>query len=123
MPFIRGGELYKILRYHRNFREPIIKFYITQIVIGVGKLHEKGIMHRDIKAENIMMCENGYLKLIDFGLAHKLKPGQVAQTVCGTVEYMAPEVLQEQDYGLWVDWWSVGILMYEMLFGVTPFFH
>ena len=74
-------------------------------------------MHRDLKLENIMVDENGYIKIIDFGLSKILTTDQVATTQCGTAEYFAPEVLRSQGYGKNVDWWAVGILIYEMLFG------
>ena len=79
-------------------------------------------MHRDLKLENIMMEQNGYLKIIDFGLAKVLVSDSVAYTICGTPEYYAPEILiQGVGYNKTVDWWSVGILIYEMIFGKTPF--
>ena len=69
MPFIRGGELYKIFMTKKRFPEAIVKFYIAQIVLAVGELHTKGIMHRDLKLENILIDEEGYIKIIDYGLA------------------------------------------------------
>ena len=73
MPYITGGELYKVLKARRFFDEPTIKFFISQVIIGLGKLHEKGIMHRDLKLENIMLDTNGYVKIIDFGMAKMLE--------------------------------------------------
>ena len=78
-------------------------------------------MHRDLKLENIMMDQNGYLKIIDFGLAKALLTDKVAKTVCGTPQYYAPEILNRKGYDKTVDWWAVGILIYEMIFGKTPF--
>ena len=80
-------------------------------------------MHRDLKLENIMMEQNGYLKIIDFGLAKVLVSDTVAYTQCGTPEYYAPEILRRGGYDKSVDWWAVGILIYEMIFGKTPFFN
>ena len=123
MPYITGGELYKVLKSRRTFDEPTVKFFIAQVIIGLGKLHEKGIMHRDLKLENIMLDTNGYVKIIDFGMAKMLEtPNQLAHTVCGTPEYYAPELINEEGYDKTVDWWACGILIYEMLTGVTPFF-
>ena len=73
MPFINGGELYKIFKEKRRFPENVVKFYATQIVLAIGELHSKGIMHRDLKLENIMIDDKGYIKVIDFGLAKMLK--------------------------------------------------
>ena len=84
-------------------------------------MHSKGIVHRDVKLENIMVEKDGYLKLIDYGLATVLKEDQFAQEFCGTYEYLAPEILKRQAYDKSVDWWSYGILLYEMLIGITPF--
>ena len=78
MPFINGGELYKIFQEHKRFDEDIVKFYAAQIIIAIGKLHEKGIMHRDLKLENIMVDENGYIKIIDYGLAKMLANDELA---------------------------------------------
>ena len=122
LPFIQGGELYKIFKVHQRFEESVAKFFAAQIIIGIQKLHEQGIVHRDLKLENIMVDGNGYLKIIDFGLSTLLTENQVATTQCGTPEYYAPEMLKDRRYGKDVDWWAVGILIYEMIFGVTPFF-
>lgn len=76
-----------------------------------------------MKLENILLDQDGYIKLIDFGLAKMLKDDEMTSTICGTPEYMAPEVLDQSGHDLTVDWWAVGILMYEMLIGVTPFWN
>ena len=75
------------------FNEDTIKFFITQVIMGIGRLHENGIMHRDLKLENLMLDINGYVKIIDFGLAKRLNPQDVANTVCGTPFYYAPELI------------------------------
>jgi serine/threonine protein kinase len=100
-----------------------VKFYAAQIVLAVGELHNKGIMHRDLKLENIMVDEDGYLKLIDYGLAKNVSEGQLATSYCGTPEYIAPEMVDGTGHDFGVDWWAVGVLVYEMLIGVTPFFN
>ena len=123
MPFIDGGELYRVFKIKRGFTEQVDKFYIAQIVIALGKLHEKGIMHRDLKLENIMLDANGYIKIIDFGLAKILDNDELAVTQCGTAEYFAPEVLLRQPYDFSVDWWAIGIITFELIFGSTPFFN
>jgi serine/threonine protein kinase len=93
MPFIKGGELYKVFKSQKRLSEDVVKFYAAQIIMAVGYLHSKGIMHRDLKLENILVDEAGYLKIIDYGLAKTLKPNEVSKTFCGTPEYLAPEMV------------------------------
>lgn len=122
MPFIRGGELYKHFQQRRYFLETETKFYAMQIIMAIGYLHQKEIAHRDLKLENILVAEDGYLKIIDFGLAKMLKPDEETTSFLGTPEYIAPEIANSSGHDKNVDWWAVGILIYEMMFGRTPFF-
>ena len=121
MDFISGGSLNMILKHQKVFPESRIKFYAIQMIIGLGILHENNIMHRDVKLDNLMIDETGYLKVIDFGLARIINPGQKAYTYCGSLAYMAPEVLSGEPYDYSAEWWSVGIVLYEMMSGFTPF--
>eukprot|EP00343_Euplotes_focardii_P008833 CAMPEP_0205825342 /NCGR_PEP_ID=MMETSP0206-20130828/24824_1 /ASSEMBLY_ACC=CAM_ASM_000279 /TAXON_ID=36767 /ORGANISM="Euplotes focardii, Strain TN1" /LENGTH=219 /DNA_ID=CAMNT_0053124297 /DNA_START=713 /DNA_END=1372 /DNA_ORIENTATION=+ len=92
-------------------------------MLSIGYLHKQHIVYRDIKPENILMGEDGYLYLADFGLAKTIKKGDLATTFCGTPEYLAPEIIKEEGHGLAVDWWACGILIYEMIVGFPPFYH
>ena len=83
----------------------------------MGELHKKGIMHRDLKLENILVDEKGYLKIIDYGLAKIIKGQELAMSYCGTPEYLAPEMVASSGHDFTVDWWALGIVIYEMLIG------
>ena len=122
MPFIRGGELFQHLRVSKFFPEDKVKFYAASIGLGLDYLHSKGIIYRDIKPENILIGEDGYLKLIDFGMAKILKNDEKATSFCGTPEYLAPEVITGEGHNKSADWWSFGILIFEMLCGIPPFY-
>ncbi|XP_034935496.1 cAMP-dependent protein kinase catalytic subunit beta-like [Chelonus insularis] len=121
LPFINGGELFSYLRRKGKFPERQARFYAAQVVLALEYLHYCGLVYRDLKPENILLDREGYLKLIDFGFCKYIE-GKRTWTLCGTPEYLAPEVILSKGYGKSVDWWSFGILIYEMNAGYAPFF-
>lgn len=115
-----GGELFTILRRRRYFDEPTSKFYAACVIEGFAYMHSKDIIYRDLKPENLVLDSTGYLKITDFGFA-KVVPEKTF-TLCGTPDYLAPEIVTGQGHGKGVDWWTLGVLIYEMLASFPPFF-
>ncbi|GMT00693.1 hypothetical protein PENTCL1PPCAC_22867 [Pristionchus entomophagus] len=125
MEYVRGGELFTHLCSRGAFDLPSAKFVIAELIMAIDILHQKNIIYRDLKLENILIDEEGHIKLTDFGLSKLIVPEGLmrANSYCGTIEYMSPEVVNrpEDGYTEVVDWWSMGVIAFELLTGCSPF--
>ena len=120
--FMQGGELFFHLHKEKRFKDEKAKFYIIEIILAIEYLHKNKMLYRDLKPENVLIDTNGHIKLTDFGLSKIIqKPKEKAYTICGTPQYLAPEVLSDKGYDCTVDWWSLGCVLYELLVGRSPF--
>ena len=124
LDYCAGGELFFHLSRHRRFSEKWTRFYTAELLLALGHLHSHGIIYRDLKPENVLLDSDGHVKLGDFGLAKTgiEHPYKGAKSLCGTPEYMAPEVLQQMGHGFCVDYWGLGMLTYEMMTGLPPWY-
>ena len=120
MELVIGGEIFFHLRNSGRFSNETTRNYVSQVTLALSYLHEQDILYRDLKPENLILDEKGYIKLVDFGFSKEVKDR--TWTLCGTSEYLAPEVIQSKGHGKGADWWALGILIYEMLAGYPPFY-
>lgn len=120
LEYVPGGELFTYLRNEGRLQNDEANFYAAQIVLAFGYLHSRDVAYRDLKPENLLITRTGYLKIADFGFAKKIKDRTF--TLCGTPEYLAPEIIQSKGHGCPADWWALGVLIFEMLAGFPPFY-
>ena len=120
MEYVPGGEVFSHLREAGSFSTDTSRFYAASIISAIQYLHARDIVYRDLKPENLLLDHRGFLKVTDFGFAKVVTDR--TWTLCGTPEYLAPEIIQSKGHGKSADWWALGILIYEMLAGYPPFY-
>lgn len=121
MKYIKGGTMFDCLVDVKRFPESTCRFYGAQIALALAYIHSLHVVHRDIKPENLLIDQDGYLYLSDFGLSKFIEGTQQTFSFKGTAEYLAPEILDQGGHGFSVDWWTLGVLLYEMATGRPPF--
>ncbi|OHT07256.1 RAC family serine/threonine-protein kinase like protein [Tritrichomonas foetus] len=119
LEYLSGGDLSSLMQ--KSIPIEDIRIYIAEVAIALDFLHSKEILYRDLKPENILIAEDGHLKLVDFGLSKTLPNGCTTHTFCGTTDFLSPEVVLLKPYSYEIDWWALGILLFEMAFGYSPF--
>lgn len=122
MELCAGGDLLNFVRKRKKCDEPLAKILFKQIIEGIGYIHSKSILHRDIKLDNILLDGKGLVKIADFGVSKTVKPGEIMYEQSGTPAYIAPEIIKNEGYrGFKADLWSAGVVLFALLFGTVPF--
>ncbi|KAI8463719.1 MAG: putative cGMP-dependent protein kinase [Monoraphidium minutum] len=120
---VLGGELFAYLQTRRApLPEPHARFYAASVILALEALHGRNLVYRDLKPENLLIGEDGYVKMADFGFVKKVLPGTRTNTLCGTPEYLAPEIIAQEGHWQAADWWSTGVLIFELVSGACPFY-
>jgi serine/threonine protein kinase len=112
---VQGGEVFRLIRLEKLFPNDVVLFYATEIILALQHLHQFKIVYRDLKPENLLINKDGHIKLTDFGFAKRIE--DKSYTLCGTPEYLAPEIVLGEGHHHGADWWALGILVYELLSG------
>ena len=122
LEFLKGGDLFFHINKEIRFSEEKTKFYAAELILALEYLHMNSYVYRDLKPENVLFDENGHIKLVDFGLSKRLEGDMLCESLLGTPEYVAPEILLGKKYDCSVDFWNLGCMIYEMITGIPPFF-
>eukprot|EP01098_Paradermamoeba_levis_P003892 TRINITY_DN1721_c0_g1_i1.p1 TRINITY_DN1721_c0_g1~~TRINITY_DN1721_c0_g1_i1.p1 ORF type:complete len:416 (-),score=130.17 TRINITY_DN1721_c0_g1_i1:91-1245(-) len=122
LDFVNGGEIFTHLKKEGRFSEERVRFYAAELSLALGYLHSHNVAYRDLKPENVLLDSEGHIRITDFGLSKEVEKTIGTTTFCGTPEYLAPEVLKGEPHGVAVDWWSLGIMLFEMMASLPPFF-
>ncbi|KFO28016.1 protein kinase C iota type-like [Fukomys damarensis] len=122
LDYVNGGDLLFHMQRQRILHEQHARFYSAEIGLAFNYLHQRGILYRNLKQDNLLLDSEGHIKLTDYCICKEgLQPGDTTSTLCGTPNYLAPEIIRGEDYGFAVDWWTLGVMMYEMMVGESPF--
>jgi serine/threonine protein kinase len=124
LEYCPGGDLGKVLEQEKRFDEARARIYLAEILLALEDLHKRDIIFRDLKPDNVVLDTHGHALLTDFGLSKEgVLDNQAANSFCGSVAYLAPEMLKRSGHGKSVDWYLLGVLLYEMLVGMPPYFN